>query len=63
MARLLFEGVIFDFEGDLYGEVLEISLLWRLRDNKKFSSLDTLKEQIGKDVVMAREWLGGTEFL
>lgn len=63
MARLLFEGFIFDFEGDLYGEVLEISLLWRLRDNKKFSSLDTLKEQIGKDVVMAREWLGGTEFL
>ena len=44
------ETHILDFSGDLYGENLEIEVLRRIRDEKKFNSLDELKAQIKKDI-------------
>ncbi|RZJ73319.1 bifunctional riboflavin kinase/FAD synthetase [Flavobacterium sp.] len=38
-----------DFEGDLYGRELKVSILHRLRDEEKFGSLDILKAEIAKD--------------
>ena len=38
------------FEKNIYGEKLKIQILKKIRDEKKFSSLDELKEQINKDV-------------
>lgn len=43
------ETYIFDFEGELYGDVLRVRFLHRLRDEKKFSGIDELKAQIQKD--------------
>ncbi len=40
---------LFDFEGDLYGKHIRISFLEWLRCEKKFDSLQELKEQITKD--------------
>jgi len=45
----LFEANLFDFTWDLYGKTLSITLLGKIRDNKKFNSLDELKSQIAKD--------------
>ena len=39
----------FDFDENLYGEKLQIDLLSRLRDEKKFASLEELKSQLAKD--------------
>lgn len=39
-----------NFNGDLYGKDLDITILKKLRDEKKFNSLDELKTQIKKDV-------------
>lgn len=39
----------FDFEGDLYGKKLKISLLGRIRDEHKFESLEGLKKQLEQD--------------
>ncbi|MFD0796225.1 bifunctional riboflavin kinase/FAD synthetase [Maribacter chungangensis] len=39
----------FDFNGDLYDQTIQIDLLQRLRDEKKFGSLEALKEQLAKD--------------
>ena len=36
--------------GDLYGDVIRVRFLYRLRDEKKFASLDDLRSQINKDV-------------
>lgn len=40
---------IFDFHQDIYDEMIEVSFVARLRDEEKFSGLDALKAQLGKD--------------
>lgn len=47
-SRLL-ETHIFDFQGDLYGRVLRVDLLRKVRDEKKFSSIEELKNQLMQD--------------
>ncbi|EPZ46219.1 bifunctional riboflavin kinase/FAD synthetase [Alicyclobacillus acidoterrestris] len=46
------------FNGDLYGETCRVSFLRRIRDERKFSGLDELKQQIHADCDTAREMLG-----
>ena len=43
------ESYVFDFDGDLYGDVLRVRFLHRIRDERKFSGIDELKAQIEKD--------------
>lgn len=43
---------------DLYGLDLEVELVLRLRDERRFDGLDALRDQIGRDVARAREALG-----
>lgn len=40
---------IFDFDGDLYGKKIQISLLYFLREEQKFDSIDDLIAQLNKD--------------
>ena len=39
----------FDFEGDLYGQKLQIDILDRIRDEHKFDSVEQLRVQLQKD--------------
>jgi riboflavin kinase / FMN adenylyltransferase len=48
------ETFLLDFAGDLYDARVRIHLVARLRDEKKFGSLDELKAQIARDVSDAR---------
>lgn len=48
------EAHLLDFNGDLYGKETEIVFAEKLRDEKKFSSVDELKAQIGRDVERAK---------
>lgn len=50
------ETYIFDFDGDLYGAVLRVRFLHRIRDEKKFSGIEELKAQIGRDAARARNY-------
>lgn len=43
------ESYIFDFDGDLYGDVLRVRFLHRIRDERKFGGIDELRAQIEKD--------------
>jgi riboflavin kinase/FMN adenylyltransferase len=49
-ARRLLEVHIFDFDGDLYDQVIEAKFIHYIRPEKKFSSVDELKAQIEADV-------------
>jgi riboflavin kinase/FMN adenylyltransferase len=55
VPRVNVEAHLLDFKGELYGAELEITFIDRLRDEKKFSSLAALKEQIARDVAAARK--------
>ncbi|ARV15723.1 bifunctional riboflavin kinase/FAD synthetase [Polaribacter sp. SA4-12] len=46
-----------DFNGDLYNQNLTIELLYFLRDEEKFSSIETLIVQIKKDEQTARDFI------
>jgi riboflavin kinase/FMN adenylyltransferase len=52
---------VFDFTGDLYGEVVTVEWVRRLRDVRTFPSREALVEQIGRDAVAARTILKETE--
>lgn len=40
---------IFDFSGDLYGQQMNVELLWRLRDEQRFESPEALRRQLEAD--------------
>jgi riboflavin kinase/FMN adenylyltransferase len=48
---------LFDFDADIYGQKLEISLLKYLREEQKFGSVDLLKEQLNLDKKTALEFV------
>lgn len=50
---------LFDFAGDLYGQVLEVEFVTHLRGEKKFGSLEDLKAQISRDAEQALYLLRG----
>ena len=47
---------MFDFEGNLYGQRLKVRFLHKLRDEQKFSDIETLKRQIEQDIEEAKQW-------
>jgi riboflavin kinase/FMN adenylyltransferase len=48
------EVFILDFEGDLYGHILRIELVKRLRGEQRFGNVEELVKQMNKDVEDAR---------
>jgi len=51
------ETWLFDFEEDIYGKDLEVIPLSQLRQEKKFSGMEELQNQIKKDLESARNYL------
>jgi riboflavin kinase / FMN adenylyltransferase len=55
------EAHLLDFEEDLYGESLRVEFVRRLREERHFSGVSALVEQIRRDVEEARQVLGGLD--
>ena len=53
----LLEVHVLDFSGDLYGRLIEVEFVAKLRDEAKFDSLDALVSQMNIDAAQAREIL------
>lgn len=53
----LLEPHFFDFDGDLYGQTVEVAFHAFLRGEERFDSLDALKAQIDRDCAAARDLL------
>jgi riboflavin kinase/FMN adenylyltransferase len=43
-----------DYEGELYGEQIDVNLLDRIRANARFSNVEKLKRQLAKDIATVR---------
>ncbi|WP_028065101.1 bifunctional riboflavin kinase/FAD synthetase [Solirubrobacter soli] len=52
---LLVEAFILDFDGDLYGKELRLDFIDRIRGEKRFESVETLVEQMHRDVEDIRQ--------
>lgn len=50
----LLEAHLFDFDGDLYGQRIEVEFVAKLRDEEKFDGLDALIAQMHRDAAQAR---------
>lgn len=55
MKRLSVEAHLIGFEGDLYDQTITIKFIDRIRDERKMSSLEELKEQLRKDCISAQK--------
>jgi riboflavin kinase/FMN adenylyltransferase len=53
-TELAVEAHVLDFTGDLYDERVTLTFVRRLREERKFPSVDALREQIALDVAAAR---------
>ena len=53
------ETNLFDFDTDIYGEMLDIQFLHKIRDEKKFPTVNDLISQIKADVDFAKDFLSG----
>ena len=50
------ETFIFDFDGDLYGKLVEVSFLYFIREERKFEGLAELEAQIRCDIERAKNY-------
>ncbi|MES2673277.1 MAG: bifunctional riboflavin kinase/FAD synthetase [Pseudomonadota bacterium] len=53
----LLEVHLFNFSRDIYGAVIDVEFRHKLRDEKKFGSLDELKAQLQLDILQAQDFL------
>ncbi|MEY9327898.1 bifunctional riboflavin kinase/FAD synthetase [Sinorhizobium fredii] len=60
-GEALLETFVFDFAGDLYGEVCGVSFFGHLRDELKFDGLEPLMVQMREDEQEARALLSGVQ--
>lgn len=55
-AETSVETFVMNWSGDLYGDVVRVRFLHRLRDERKFNSIEELKSQIQCDVAQAQKY-------
>ena len=51
---------LFDFDGDIYDQTINVMFHHKIRDEQKFDSIQVLREQIAIDAQQAREFLAET---
>lgn len=51
------EAHLLDFSGEIYGEMVDLEFVARIREERKFPGVEALKEQIAADVAAARTLL------
>ena len=54
--KVTVEGFILDFHGDLYGQTVRMEFYKRLRGERKFASLEALKEEVMRNAEQTRAY-------
>ena len=55
-TRCLLEVYLFNFDREIYGEYIEVKFLTKLRDERRFETLELLKQQIFEDIEQAKDY-------
>jgi riboflavin kinase/FMN adenylyltransferase len=48
------ETYILDYTADLYDKIIRVEFIQKLRDERKFSGIEEIRAQLGRDVEQAR---------
>lgn len=56
-TRVILETHLFDFDRDIYGKYVEVHFVEKIRDEKRFRSLEELRTQILQDITEAKKIL------
>ena len=56
-SELTVEVNLFDFHGELYGETLKILFIRKIREEKKFPDIESLKTQLREDKILVEKIL------
>ncbi len=55
--KVVLETHLFDFDGDIYGRYVEVHFQRKIRDEKQFESLESLRNEIEQDALKAKKIL------
>jgi riboflavin kinase/FMN adenylyltransferase len=55
-GRYLLEVHIFNFQQNVYGKLVRVELLKKIRNEEKYNDLETLKTAINNDAVAAKNY-------
>lgn len=55
-VKIVLEVHLFNFNADIYGKKVTVCFLKKIREEKKFIAFDLLKEQISKDIKVAKDF-------
>lgn len=58
---VLFEVYIFNFDEDLYGQILDVDIVGFIREEKRFEKIEDLKKEMAKDCIVAKQILSDPE--
>jgi riboflavin kinase/FMN adenylyltransferase len=61
-GKISIEAHILDFNGDIYGKALTIYFYQRIRDERKFNSIEELKEQLKKDKIESLNFFNNLKY-
>lgn len=61
-TRRTVEAHLLDWSGNLYGQIIQVDFLHRLRGEQRFNGIDELRAQIARDIEQARQLLATTSY-
>lgn len=59
--KAILEVHLLDFNANIYGKMMQVVFHHKIRDEKKFASLDELKNAIANDIALAKQFFAKTE--
>lgn len=60
-SKRVLEFYLFDFHGDIYGKMVKVEFIHKLRDEQKFASFELLQKQIHLDIQLAKTYFAANK--
>ena len=61
--NITIETNIFDFDRDIYGNIIKVELIQKIRGEKKFAGIEELKKQMSNDIDAAKKIIADSKLV
>ena len=62
-GNITIETNIFDFDRDIYGNIIKVELIQKIRGEKKFAGIEELKNQMSNDIDAAKKIIADSQLV